>query len=126
MVVHFCLVNSSHFRSLFINNRTIVPSPFDGYEIPSGKQTNLHLDKLRIEKAFKPYGECTANLETVNLFDSEPYRNTFKNYNYYRQKECFNMCLQEAIIKALNCSSTLFPYKSSIIKQCIKREEIIY
>jgi hypothetical protein len=111
--------------TLFINNQTIVPSPFDGYDIPTGKQTNLHLDKLRIEKAFKPYGECTANLDRENSFDSETYRNTFKNYDYYRQKECFNICFQEAIIQYLDCFSTLFPYKSSIIKQCTKRKEII-
>jgi hypothetical protein len=79
---------------------------------------------LRIKKVYEPYGECTLNLDTENSYDSDLYRTTFKSYNYYRQKDCLNTCLQETIIKTLGCVSTFFPYNSSLIQPCLKPDEI--
>jgi hypothetical protein len=111
--------------TVFINNETLLPSPFDGYEISTGKETNIHLEKLRIKKVYEPYGECTLNLNTENSFDSYFYRETFKNYNYYRQKECLNMCLQAVIIQNYSCYSTLFPFISSYVQPCLKLDIIV-
>ena len=110
---------------IFINNQTVTPSPFDGYEIETGKQTNLHLEKLRIKKVYKPYGECTRNLNEENAFNSEILKKTLDNYKYYQQKDCLNICLQEYIIQKLNCFSTLIRYNSSNIQPCIKTNDIV-
>jgi hypothetical protein len=112
--------------TLFINNETLLPSPFDGYEISTGKETNIHLEKLRIRKVYEPYGECTLNLDTENSYDSDLYRTTFKNFEYYRQQDCLNGCFQEALVKTLGCYTTLFPYNSSLIQPCLKQYEIKY
>jgi hypothetical protein len=111
--------------TIFINNETFLPSTFDGYEISTGKETNIHLEKLRIRKVYEPYGECTFNLKTKNSFDSDLYRFTFENYNYYRQKECLNTCLQAVIIQNYSCYSTLFPFMSSFYKPCLKLDIIV-
>jgi hypothetical protein len=111
--------------TVFINNETLLPLPFDGYEVSTGKETNIHLEKLRIKKVYEPYGECTLNLNTENSYDSDLYRETFKNYNYYRQKECLNTCLQAVIIKNYSCYSTLFPFISSYVQPCLKLDIIV-
>jgi len=112
--------------TVFINNETLLPSPFDGYEISTGKETNIHLEKLRIRKVYEPYGECTLNLDSENSYDSALYRTTFKNFEYYRQQDCLNACFQEALVKTLSCFTTLFPYNSSFIQPCLKQYEIKY
>ena len=52
-------------------------------------------------------------------------RCTFKNYNYYRQKECLNTCLQWIIVKNFSCYSTLFPFVSSYIQPCLTLDAIV-
>jgi hypothetical protein len=57
--------------TVFINNETLLSSAFDGFEISTGKETNIHLEKLRIRKVYEPYGESTLNLDTQNSYGSD-------------------------------------------------------
>lgn len=80
---------------------------------------------MRIRKVYQPYGECTLNLNTKNSYDSDLYRENFKNYNYYKQKECLKTWLQWTIIQNFSCYSTLFPFVSSYVQPCLKLDIIV-
>ena len=106
--------------TILINNQNIIPSTFDGFDISTGIQTNVHLEKLKIQKIYKPFGECTEDLVSRDSYDSDLYRTTFDIYARYRQKDCMNTCAQVQIAHLLNCYSTLLPYYSnSSVQPCL-------
>ena len=113
--------------SVFINNQSVNPLFFAGYDISTGMQTNIHLDKLRIHKINKPYGECTKSLLSIDSYDSYLYRITFETFNQtYQQNDCLNMCLQEEIVSSLGCYSTFFPYSSTTVEPCLEKSQITF
>ena len=72
---------------IFIFNETITTNPFsDGVDVSAGKETNILVNKNRIKKIEKPYGECTPDLISAGSFSSHLYKVTFEIYNQYRQK----------------------------------------
>ncbi len=99
---------------IFIVNETVKVNPFsDSFKVAAGKQTNLLVNKKRIIKIQKPYGECTPDLNKIDSYPTYLYRLTFEIYNTYRQKDCFNSCYQFNLIAKLGCYSASFPYLSN-------------
>ena len=96
---------------IFIVNETVKINTFsDGIDASAGKETTILIDKNRIQKIQKPYGECTPGLTSFDSYPSELYRLTFEIYNQYRQKDCFNTCFQQNLILNMSCYSASFPY----------------
>ena len=99
---------------MMIINESVTTNTFsDGVSASVGRDTTILVDKKRVRKIKKPYGHCTPNLTAADSFPSELYRITFEIYNAYRQKDCFNTCFQEFLIKNMSCYSASFAYLSN-------------
>ena len=111
---------------LYIVNETETFNFFkDSVEVAAGKETTILLNKKRIRKMQKPYGECTYDLTSVDSYSSELYALTFQIYGHYRQSDCFNTCFQAASIRRLGCYSSFFPYlRNSSTPACLKGLEL--
>jgi hypothetical protein len=60
---------------IFIFNETITTNAFsDGVDVSAGKETNILVNKNRIKKIEKPYGECTPDLNSISSFSSHLYK----------------------------------------------------
>jgi hypothetical protein len=97
---------SSHADGLivYIHNQSVLPSKFATVDI--GKETNIVVGRTFKTMQEKPYSECqdanSINSEIVNL-------NKQKHKKYvYRQRDCFDLCLQRLIVKSCGCYFTKY------------------
>ena len=106
---------------IFILNETVRSNPFsDGVHASAGKETSIYIDKNRIRKMERPYGECTPDLTAAHSHPTYLYRATFQIYGRYRQKDCFNTCFQEALLAKRGCYFVAYAYLSnSSAKACL-------
>jgi hypothetical protein len=92
-----------------ISNSSITPSPSEGINARPGSITNIDINKVITKRMPKPYSDCeelseidTGSSETSVLF------NTILKSNYsYRQKDCFELCLQSGVKSFKSCVELL-------------------
>jgi hypothetical protein len=85
---------------IFVHNNTARPSIYDGIEVKMATSTNIGVKRTFQLKLPKPYSECIDldDYEGSVIFES------MKNSSYkYRQKDCFDLCLQKDIINVCKC-----------------------
>jgi hypothetical protein len=93
-------INGLH---IFIFNETVTTNPFsDGVDASAGKETSILLDKNRVIKIQKPYGECTPDLNSIDSYPSYLYRTTFEIYNSYRQKGIHKHIAKISVFQKIN------------------------
>ena len=111
---------------LFIVNETVKINAFsDGFDVPAGKMTTIFIDKKRIKKLEKPYGQCTQGLTSMEAYPTPCYRLTFAIYNTYRQRDCYHACFQQRIIAMLGCYFATFPYLSNTtVPACLQGKNL--
>ena len=111
---------------LFIVNETVIVNTFnDGFDAPVGKATTFLVDKKRLKRIQKPFGECTPDLTSINAFNTPFYRLTFEIYSHYRQTDCLNTCAQFYLIQKLKCYSASFPYlRNTSTPACLLGENL--
>jgi hypothetical protein len=108
-----------------ISNSSITPSPSEGINARPGSITNIDINKVITKRMPKPYSDCedlseidTGSSETSVLF------NTILKSNYsYRQKDCFELCLQKTIIEKCECYDLQYPMLFNS-KPCLNQSEI--
>ena len=83
--------------------------------LDSGKTTNLIIEQQIEKKLPEPYNDCKQNLDTIDAYDSELYRETFKASVPYRQVNCFNLCSVKYIAKQCNCTESYSDCSSNSI-----------
>ena len=107
---------------IFIANETVKINSFDdGVNAAANKETNIYVEKKRITKIRKPYGQCTPDLNSIDAYPSANYLTTFQIYDLYRQKDCFNTCFQKHLINVLGCYSASSPYlKNTTTPACLQ------
>ena len=113
---------------IYIVNETVTTNAFsNGIEASAGRETTLLIDKKRVKKIQKPYGECTPGLTSIDAYSTAYYRLTFQIYNTYRQKDCFNTCYQANLIRNYSCYSLSFPYlKNTSVPACLSGIGLFY
>jgi hypothetical protein len=80
---------------VFIHNRTIIPSAYQGFAVPIGTQTEIAVNRQYVEKMPKPYSDCISDIESFNSVFTKHF---VKNNITYRQKSCFEYCYQRRVI----------------------------
>ena len=83
-----------------IHNSSVIPFNYEGFEIPSGLETNIEVNRVFIYKQEYPYSDCMSNIDGFGSYLSKA---TLASGNQYRQVDCLYNCLQELIIKRLGC-----------------------
>jgi len=87
---------------VIIHNKTYKISLNDGYDISSGVETNLAVNKIYQTLKPKPHSDCIV-LNTINSFDSYLYRAIYRLNQTYRQNDCFDLCYQQILIETCQC-----------------------
>lgn len=86
---------------VFVHNKTSRPVPSEGIKLLSGVLTNIVVEKSYAQKSPYPFSDC-VDLDTFE-FD-RTYYNTILSANLgYKQKDCFDLCLQDITIAACGC-----------------------
>jgi hypothetical protein len=86
---------------LFIQNQSVPLSLFfDGLDISTSAETNIHLRRIFTNKLGKPYSNC---IDQDDSFDSK-FFNLIKSSGFtYRQMDCFDLCFQDYLINECKC-----------------------
>jgi hypothetical protein len=85
---------------IIISNQSLPISIYDGFDVPLGQETNVHLKRELINRLEAPYSECVTD---NSLISSRYFEILNKNRNMYRQADCIDLCLQEFIIEHCKC-----------------------
>lgn len=93
--------NTGYF--IMINNHTIKPMINDLIEVSTGTETSIQVNRLITQKLPSPYNGCMNNLNRIDAFDSDLFRAINKSNRAYRQKNCFDLCYQQEVIRTCNC-----------------------
>ena len=94
--------------NVFVHNQTDRPPSSKVIEVSSGVKTNIAINRVFDIKLEQPYSNCTSDLNTLNAFDSDLYRATFKAYQTYTQKKCLDLCLQNVSISVCGCHNAFY------------------
>jgi hypothetical protein len=92
---------------ILINNQTYKISTFEGYDISTGIETDIAINRLYTSLKPKPFSDC-IELDKIDSFDSDLYRYIFKSNKTYRQNDCFELCLQKNVIETCKCYTPSF------------------
>ena len=95
---------------------------FNRYSKPN-LYTDIFVKKFIEKKLGEPYNQC---LDKESKFDSVLFRQTLKKYRIYRQKNCYDICIQNyassvCISNITNCTMDVyneFDYEANCSKQC--------
>lgn len=108
---------------VFISNRTVEPTIYDGIEVATGFKTNLQVDREFIYKLPHPYNDCYNNLDKEDAYDSELYREMIRANKTYRQLDCFRLCFQKTVTKNCDCYNIFNPPISGL-SPCSTTEQL--
>jgi hypothetical protein len=89
---------------IFIENRSDVLSTFDGgIDIKPGTLTELTLKKVVTERMQPPFSDCQK------AYPDDPIYNTYRAKRIaYKQRDCFNLCIQKKIIEKCGCYNLIY------------------
>ena len=80
---------------------------FEGIDVSTGLETNIIVNRLLINKKEDPYSKCIGDI-------TNNYSNIVKfilNNGYaYRQKDCFDICINDLLLEKLGCYIPEYPY----------------
>ena len=112
---------------IVIHNQNITPIiESEGKDIPTGFQTNLGLRKNKLYRLESPYSSCIKNIQSFDELDSDLYRSMFTvlNMTTYRQKTCYQLCLQNHIISSCGCADAFLPNILTNVSNCMSLRSI--
>jgi hypothetical protein len=97
------------FFSLYIHNKTLNPveSSDEPIKLTPGLSTELKISRVFTERLPYPYNDCVDDLSLLNSHDSLLVKHILaKTKSSYRQKDCFDLCQTQYIIKSCNLTSS--------------------
>jgi len=114
-------LNSNRGFRIFVENSSDVASTFDGgIDIKPGTLSELNIRKLVTQRKPFPYGDCQEEYPEDFIYDK--YR---ENKTPYKQKDCFTLCIQKAIIMKCNCSNLIYDEIDERIPPCDFRSDCL-
>jgi hypothetical protein len=90
---------------IFVHNNSFLSSSADEILVEMGKHSSISIKKTITHKSPMPHSEC----QDLSEFKSDLYDYIKINHMEYRQKDCFEMCLQKIIIENCKCFYTWLP-----------------
>jgi hypothetical protein len=107
---------------IFIGNHSINPSnQRDGIQIPTNSDTYLSISRDFVKRLENPYGDCLRDFSQI----SSSFYNAFVEVNRtYRQKDCFDMIIQQFIVNECKCNINFIPKMNKSVNYCNTVSEI--
>ena len=106
---------------IMIHNSSIKPTSMEGFDIPTGLESNIALNRLFIYKKENPYSDCIADIQK---YIPDFYSQVLKNGFEYRQDQCLGACYQSLLIKKYGCYNPTLPQLNST-KPCLSPDDAL-
>jgi hypothetical protein len=84
---------------IFVHNNSFLSSTAEEILVETGKHSSISIKKTIMHKTPMPHSEC----QDLGDFKSNLYDYIKLNHVEYRQKDCFELCLQKLIIDECKC-----------------------
>lgn len=103
---------------VIIHNQSITPFPDeDGIDVSAGKQTNIAIGRVFVNRLPDPFSDCIDNLDlNHNKNLALQYIEIMSNLSNskYNQKYCLKLCLQQYVISKCNCYDLSLPFSNHL------------
>jgi len=103
---------------VFVHNSSFKPWSKEVFVKP-GELTYIQVERTFVEKQPLPYSDCIE----LNSYSSELYDYIIASGQKYRQQDCFELCLQQKIIKNCKCFFAGYRNLSTQLKPCLNLTE---
>lgn len=106
---------------VYVHNSTYtVWDETNGFEIMSGYETDVAVDRTRLLKLPEPYSECIVNTGPAPVDASQLAVDTFRVAPSYTQQTCLQLCLQDYYITRYSCFDPYLPYakRATNVRPC--------
>jgi hypothetical protein len=120
----FEMFNLNHGAVVIIGNNTqkyITES--DGIFLKTGSEIDLVVERSFTNQLKYPFSDCQLEEILPNSSSSYLYQEIIKLNLTYTQKLCYQMCLQDILIKQCNCSDNSLPQLNGS-KICLTKEDV--
>ena len=107
---------------VFIHNQTSKPVPSEGIRVNPGSLTTIILSKVFTHSEPSPYSDCKDLAK--HRFNRVFYDAILKSNFSYTQKECFELCLQQSIIKKCLCYNLRYLKLDDNVLPCLNKTEL--
>jgi hypothetical protein len=104
---------------IFVHNNSFLSSSADEILVETGKHSSISIKKTITHKTPMPHSEC----QDLSQFKSDLYDYIKLNNAEYRQKDCFEMCLQKMIIENCGCFYAWLPVFGFSLPPCFKSSQ---
>jgi len=116
------------FFSLYIHNKSLNPveSSDEPIKLTPGLSTELKISRVFTKRLPYPYNDCVDDLSLLNSHDSLLVKHILtKTKSSYRQKDCFDLCQTQYMIKSCNLTSSPlgFPWELAYF-DCAAKEYV--
>jgi hypothetical protein len=102
---------------VFINNKSVIASYFEGLDIPVGAQSNIAITRVFTNRQPKPYSQCVSDQ------DLSGYSTLTKIFSdrglKYRRHDCFNYCYQRKVVEVCDCWDLDYPLVQFDKQPCV-------
>lgn len=99
---------------VFIHNSTnLVWDETNGFDVMSGYETDVAVDRTRLLKLPAPFSDCIDNTDSSAAASaSEAVLSTFQLANSYTQQTCLQLCYQDFLVAHYNCYDSKLPFNN--------------
>lgn len=115
-------LSSNYGLVLFVHNSTYtVWDETNGFELMSGYETDVAVDRTRLLKLPSPYSDCILNNGPPPSDSTDVVKNTFLVTTSYTQQSCIQLCYQNFLAEKYSCYDPSLPFiNSSRTRPCFK------
>ena len=114
--------NEYYGIKMFIHNQTDRPELTHAIFLNTGTLADIQVKKSFITNTPYPYNSCQD--VTTNKFNKVLY-NVIENTSYgYNQKDCFDLCLQQIIIKECGCYDVQYLPLDNVTTPCLSDDQL--
>ena len=117
----FSFPSDSTGLHIYIHNSTIEPSFLEGFDVPTGLETNIAVNRMFINKKEKPYSNCVSEIEN---YIPDFLKQALKDGFVYSQKNCLHLCYQSLLISKIGCYHPGFN-KLNSTKPCVSHDDTV-
>jgi hypothetical protein len=109
---------------VFLGNDSMSLSSHEPIDVPVGKETNIIVNRIFTQQMKKPYSNCDLEDATASSFSSVLYKEVFKAYKSYSQRDCYDLCYQLAVIENCSCYDQNFDSVGDNVAPCLSFAQI--
>ena len=113
---------SGFSMAVFVHNRTTQPRwSSESIAVKPGELSMVGVKRTFVSNFPLPYTQCND----LTSYSSFLYNFIMKTNRTYRQKDCFDLCIQQETIKKCNCSTPMYENPLSNTRPCLTLNDYV-